>query len=205
MIDFYTWNTPNGQKIAIMLAEANIPFVLHKVDITKNEQFSAEFLAINPNNKIPAIVDQNGPNHLPLKLFESGAILIYLAEKTGRFLPSDPGDRILALQWLMFQMAGVGPMCGQAHHFMHYAAEKIPYAINRYQKEVHRLYQVMDKHLKDKLYFAEQYSIADMAIFPWVRAHAKHGIDLANFENVWAWLNRINERSAVQQALHSLE
>lgn len=177
MIDFYTWRTPNGQKVAIMLEETALPYQPHFIDLTKQEQFSPEFLKINPNNKIPVIVD----NHLIVT--ESGAILIYLAEKSGLFVPADPKLRMQTIQWLMFQMSTVGPMLGQVHHFAHYAAEKIPYAIERYTNETRRIYRLMDNHLADHDYFADEYSIADIAIFPWVNLHERHRIDLEDYAN----------------------
>ncbi len=166
MIDFYTWKTPNGQKIAIMLEEIGLPYKPHFVDLTKQEQFQSGFLKINPNNKIPAIVDHQGPDHHPITVIESGAILIYLAEKSGKFLDTQPRRRIETLEWLMFQVGGVGPMLGQLHHFLHFAAEKIPYAVERYCNEAKRLYRVMETRLESRAYFADDYSIADMAIFP---------------------------------------
>lgn len=199
MIDFYTWRTPNGQKIAIMLEEVGLPYKAHLVDISKQEQFKAEFLKINPNNKIPAIIDHDGPHHHALSLFESGAILIYLAEKTGKFLSSDPRRRIETIQWLMFQMSGVGPMLGQLHHFLHYAAERIHYAIERYTNEARRVYRVMDDHLEKVQYFAGDYSIADMAIFPWVNLHERQRIDLNDYPHLKKWHHRIAERPAVQK------
>src|SRR5258708_21894640 len=168
MIDLYTWGTPNGRKVSIMLEETGLPYRVHKVDISKNEQFKPEFLALNPNSKIPAIVDQEGPGGKPLPLFESGAILIYLAEKTGKLLPTDPAARYTVLQWLMFQMGGVGPMFGQVHHFLRAAPEPVPYAIERYGKETRRLYGVLDVQLGKAAYLAGEYSIADIATYPWV-------------------------------------
>ncbi|MDX6380453.1 MAG: GSH-dependent disulfide-bond oxidoreductase, partial [Rubrobacteraceae bacterium] len=167
-IDLYYWPTPNGKKVAIFLEEADLPYNLVPVDITAGDQFDEEFLKISPNNKMPAIVDPEGPDGEPISLFESGAILIYLAEKTGRFLPEGPRERYEVLQWLMFQMGHVGPMLGQAHHFRGYAPEKIPYAIDRYTNEAARLYGVMDKRLSEVDYFVGEYSIVDMAIYPWV-------------------------------------
>lgn len=197
MIDFYTWKTPNGQKIGIMLEEIGLPFKLHAVDLTKQEQFRADFLKINPNNKIPAIVDSDGPDHQPISVFESGAILIYLAEKTGTLLPTHPRDRIHALQWLMFQVGGVGPMLGQVHHFVHYAAERVPYAIERYTNEAKRLYRVMDNHLETHAYFAGDYSIADIAIFPWVNLHERQRVDIEDYPHLKRWHHGIARRPAV--------
>lgn len=197
MIDFYTWKTPNGQKVAIMLEETGLPYKVHLVDITKQEQFKSQFLKINPNNKIPAIVDKDGPGHQSFNLFESGAILIYLAEKAGKFLSTDLRTRYETLQWLMFQMGGVGPMLGQVHHFQHYAAERIPYAIERYTNEAKRLYRVMDNHLEHQSYFAGEYSIADMAIFPWVNLHDRQKIDIDDYPHLKAWHQSIASRPAV--------
>lgn len=201
MIDFYTWKTPNGQKIAIMLEETGLSYKARFVDISKQEQFKPEFLKINPNNKIPAIVDHDGPGHHTLRLFESGAILIYLAEKSGKLLSSDPQNRILTIQWLMFQMSGIGPMLGQLHHFLHYAAERIPYAVERYTNEAKRLYQVMDDHLENQPFFADTFSIADIAIFPWINLHERQRIDLEDYPNVKAWHRRVAERPAVIKGL----
>ena len=204
MIDVYSWPTPNGHKVHIMLEECGLPYRAHAVDISAGEQFRPEFLAISPNNKIPAIVDPDGPDGKPMSLFESGAILVYLAGKTGRFLPTDTRGKYLALQWLMFQMGGLGPMLGQAHHFRIYAPEKIEYAINRYTNEAKRLYGVMDKRLADAPYFAGDYGIADMAIFPWTRSHANQGIDLADYPNVRRWYEAISARPAVQRGVQVL-
>lgn len=201
MIDFYTWRTPNGQKIAIMLEEVKLPYHLHLVDITKQEQFKADFLKLNPNNKIPVIVDHNGMHHHAIHLFESGAILIYLAEKTGELLPSDPKHRMESIQWLMFQMSGIGPMLGQLHHFLYYAAERIPYAIERYTNEARRLYRVMDQHLEERGYFAGDYSIADIAIFPWINLHERQHIDLEDYVNLRRWHHAIIQRPAVKRGL----
>ena len=202
MIDLYTWKTPNGRKASIMLEEVGLPYRVHPIDISNNEQFAPSFLAISPNNKIPAIVDQDGPGGQPLALFESGAILIYLAEKTGKLLPADPRGRAETLQWLMFQMGGVGPMLGQAHHFRKFAKEQIPYAIARYSDEAQRLYGVMDKRLGDSPYFAgPEYSIADIAIFPWLQRYDWQGIDLEAFPNVSRWMAEIDARPAVQKGM----
>jgi GST-like protein len=204
MIDVYSWPTPNGHKVHIMLEECGLPYTVHAVDIGAGDQFKPEFLAISPNNKIPAIVDRIGPDGKPMSLFESGAILLYLAGKTGRFLPDDVRGKYVALQWLMFQMGGLGPMLGQAHHFRIYAPEKIEYAINRYSNEAKRLYGVMDKRLGEVEYFAGDYGIADMAVFPWTRPHANQGIDLANYPNVKRWFDAITARPAVQRAVKVL-
>lgn len=201
MIDLYTWPTPNGFKVSIMLEECALPYTAHAVDIGAGDQFKPDFLAISPNNKIPAIVDHEGPDGKPISLFESGAILLYLAGKTGRFLPADVRGKYLALQWLMFQMGGLGPMLGQAHHFRIYAPEKVEYAIKRYTNEARRLYGVMDRRLAVAAYFAGEYSVADMAIFPWTRSHANQGIELAEFPNVQRWFNAVAARPAVQRGL----
>ena len=203
-IDLYTWPTPNGHKIHIMLEECGLPYNVHAVDIGAGDQFAPAFLKISPNNKIPAIVDPHGPDGAPMPVFESGAILLYLAGKTGRFLPADTRGKYVALQWLMFQMGGLGPMLGQAHHFRIYAPEKVEYAIKRYTNEAQRLYGVMDKRLAEVPYFAGEYSIADMAIYPWTRSHANQGVDLATFPNVARWYEAIGARPAVQRALQVL-
>jgi len=204
MIDVYSWPTPNGHKVHIMLEECGLKYKVHAVDIGAGDQFKPEFLDISPNNKIPAIVDSDGPDGKPISLFESGAILVYLAGKTGRFLPADVRGKYVALQWLMFQMGGVGPMLGQAHHFRIYATEKIEYAINRYSNEARRLYGVMDKRLGEVPYFAGDYGIADMAIYPWTRSHANHGVDLADYPNVKRWYEAIGARPAVQRGMQVL-
>jgi GST-like protein len=202
MIDFYTWSTPNGRKVAIMLEACGLAYTTHKIDIGKNDQFSPTFLAVNPNGKIPAIVDNGSADGKPLAVFESGAILIYLAEKTGKFLPTDARTRAAVLQWLMFQMGGVGPMFGQAHHFMKFAPEKVPYGIARYSKETRRLYGVMDKRLGESAYLAsDELSIADMATVPWVARHAYHEVELAEFPNVKRWHDTIMARPAVVRAM----
>ncbi len=197
MIDLYTWGTPNGRKVSIMLEEVALPYEVHPVHIGQGDQFKPEFLAISPNNKIPAIVDRdNGQS-----VFESGAILIYLAEKTGKLLPTDFKARMDALQWLMFQMGGVGPMFGQTHHFNRFAKEKIPYAIDRYVGETKRLYGVMDQQLGKQDYLAGDYSIADVATFPWVARWTWHGLEggLKDFPNVTRWYDAIRARPAVQR------
>jgi GST-like protein len=205
MIDFYTWKTPNGQKVAIMLEEIGLPYKTHLVDLAKQEQFKPEFLKINPNNKIPAIVDHDGPGQQALSLFESGAILIYLAEKTNRFLSSDPRQRAQTLQWLMFQMGGLGPMLGQLYYFLHFAAERIPYCVERYTNEAHRLYRVMDNQLEKNAYFSGEYSIADMAIFPWVNLYEQQRIDLEDYPHLQAWHGRLAQRPAVESGLKLAE
>jgi GST-like protein len=204
MIDVYSWPTPNGHKIHIMLEECGLPYTLHAVDIGAGDQFRPEFLQISPNNKIPAIIDTEGPDGRPISLFESGAILLYLAGKTERFLPRDVRGKYVALEWLMFQMGGIGPMLGQAHHFRLYAPVKIEYAINRYTNEAKRLYGVMDRRLGQAEYFAGSYSIADMAIFPWTRSHANQGVDLAEYPNVKRWYDAIAARPAVQRGVKVL-
>ena len=205
-IQIYSWPTPNGHKIHIMLEECKLPCDVHAVDIGAGDQFKPEFLAISPNNKIPAIVDPDGPDGRPISLFESGAILIYLAGKTGEFLPKDDRGKFVALQWLMFQMAHVGPMLGQAHHFRRYAPQQIEYAINRYTNEARRLYGVMDRRLGQSRYFAgDSYTIADIAIFPWTRSHKTQGVVLADFPNFTRWFEKISARPAVQRGLKVLE
>jgi len=201
MIDLYFWTTPNGYKATIMLAEIVAPYRVIPVDITAGDQFGPDFLKISPNNKIPAIVDHDGPNGNPLPIFESGAILLYLAEKSGQFLPSDPRARMDVLQWLMFQMGGVGPMLGQAHHFRRYAPDQIPYAIERYTKEAARLYGVIDRRLAEVEYLAGEYSIADIATFPWIRPHRWQGQELDIFPNLKRWYDSIKARPAVQEGL----
>jgi len=202
MIDVYSWATSNGHKVHIMLEECGLPYATHAVDISTGEQFSPDFLAISPNNRIPAITDPDGPDGEPISLFESGAILLYLAGKTGRFLPRSSRGKYQALQWLMFQMASVGPMLGQTHHFRAYAPEKVEYAINRFSNEARRLYGVMDKQLATNDYIAgREYTIADMAVWPWLRSHEKQGIDLGEFPNVKAWFEAIGNRPAVQRGI----
>ena len=199
MIDLYTWTTPNGFKISIALEELGLPYKVVPVDIGRGAQFAPEFLRISPNNKIPAIVDHEGPGGRPLSLFESGAILLYLAEKTGRLLPADPARRWAATEWLFFQMASVGPMLGQAGHFRNYAPEKIPYAIDRYTSEAKRLYGVLDRRLADHDYLADEYSVADIAVFPWLRKPEVHGIDLGDYPGVARWRDAIAARPAVER------
>jgi len=200
MIDLYTWSTPNGRKVSIMLEECALPYRVHPINIGKGEQFTPEFLAINPNNRIPAIVDSEGPDGKPLPLFESGAILIYLAEKTGRLIPKTPRGRLVCLQWLMFQMGGVGPMFGQAHHFIR-NKEVVPYGIKRYTDETRRLYGVLQKRLGEAEYLADEYSIADIATFPWVARFEWHKVDLADFPAVKRWFDTIGARPAVQKGM----
>ncbi|MBP8148337.1 MAG: glutathione S-transferase N-terminal domain-containing protein [Limnohabitans sp.] len=205
MIDLYTWPTPNGHKIHIMLEECGLPYKVHAVNIGQGDQFKPAFLKISPNNKIPALVDPDGPDGQPIALFESGAILLYLAAKTGRFLPASDRAKYDVLQWLMFQMGGLGPMLGQAHHFRIYAPEKIDYAVNRYTNEAKRLYGVLDKQLKGQDWIAGgDYSVADMAIYPWLRSWQNQGIDWADFPRLKKWFDRIGERPAVQKAVQVL-
>ena len=197
-IDLYYWPTPNGRKITIFLEETGLPYNVIPVDITAGDQFEPEFLKISPNNKVPAIVDSEGPDGAQISVFESGAILIYLTEKTGKFLPDTPRERYEVLQWLMFQMGHVGPMLGQAHHFRRYAPEEVPYAIDRYTNEATRLYGVMDQRLSETDYFAgEEYSIADMAIYPWLVSHEIQGQRLEDFPNLARWYENIAARPAV--------
>ncbi|MEM9008117.1 MAG: glutathione S-transferase N-terminal domain-containing protein [Cyanobacteria bacterium P01_F01_bin.86] len=201
MIDLYYWTTPNGHKITIFLEEAEVPYTIHPINIGKGDQFQPDFLKISPNNRIPAIVDQApADGGTPISIFESGAILQYLAEKTGQFLPTNVRDRFEAIQWLYWQMGGLGPMLGQNHHFSQYAPEKIPYAINRYVKETTRLYSILDKQLADQEYITGVYSIADMAAYPWVVPYEKQGQNLADFPNLQRWFQAIKARPAVEQA-----
>src|SRR4051812_6691739 len=205
MIELHTWGTPNGRKVSIMLEECGLPYSVHKIDISKGDQFKPEFLKISPNNRIPAIVDNDGPGGKPISLFESGAILIYLAGKTGNFLPVDLHERYAALQWLMWQMGGVGPMFGQANHFRAYAVEKITYAIERYTNEANRLTGVLDRRLADASYLAgEDYSVADMAVFPWMRNADRRGIKLSDYPHAQRWFDAINARPAVVRAVQVL-
>jgi GST-like protein len=185
-----------------MLEECGLPYKVHPINIGKNvDQFTPQFVKINPNSKIPAIVDGDGPGGKPITIFESGAILIYLAEKTGKLLPRDPHARMAAIQWLMFQMGGVGPMFGQVHHFLRAAPEKVPYAIERYTKETRRLYGVLDGHLKSAAYLAGEYSIADIATYPWVARHEWHQVELKDFPNVKRWYDAIGARPAVAKGM----
>ncbi len=200
-IELYTWSTPNGRKISIALEEMGLAYSVHPINITKDEQFAPDFLKISPNNKIPAIVDPDGPDGKPIALFESGAILLYLSEKTGKFMPSNARARYDALQWLMWQMGGFGPMLGQAHHFRRFAKEQVPYAIERYTNETRRLYGVLDKHLKEVEYLAGDYSVADMATFPWAARHEWHGIALEDFASVKRWYDAIAARPAVEKGM----
>jgi GST-like protein len=202
MIDLYTWPTPNGHKASIMLEECGLEYRVHPVDIANGEQFTPEYEQINPNGKIPAIVDQHGPGGAPFGVFESGAILVYLAEKTGLLLSAEPRRRSLAIQWLMFQVGGIGPMFGQAQHFRRFAPQPLPYAIERYSSEAARLYGVLDKRLGVSAFLAgAEYSIADIASYPWVARHEWQGVSLAALPNVRRWLDTIAQRPAVQRGM----
>ncbi|TAK44037.1 MAG: glutathione S-transferase family protein [Betaproteobacteria bacterium] len=201
MIDLYTWSTPNGRKVSILLEECGLPYRVHAVNIVQGEQFRPEFVAICPNSKIPAIADSEGPDGAPITLFESGAILVYLAGKTGRFLPQSVRGRYEALQWLMFQMGGVGPIFGQVHHFLRSAKEPVPYAIQRYKAETRRLYGVLERRLGEAAFLAAEYSIADIATFPWVARHEWHQVALADFPNVKRWFCTIAARPAVARGM----
>ena len=200
-IDLYTWKTPNGRKASIALEELGLDYAVHSVDIGKDEQFDPGFLKISPNNKIPAIVDPDGPDGEPISVFETGAILLYLAEKTGRLLPTDPRGYALAIQWLMWQMGGFGPMLGQAHHFRRFAPEQIPYAVDRYSNEARRLYGVLDKRLAEAEFLAGEYSVADIATYPWVARHEWQGIALEDFGNVKRWYDSVAARPAVVKGM----
>lgn len=204
MIELYSWPTPNGHKIHIMLEETGLPYEVHPVDIGRGDQFQPEFLKISPNNKMPAIVDTDGPGGKRLSVFESGAILMYLAEKTGKFLPQETAAKYEVIQWLMFQMGGVGPMLGQAHHFRQYAPEKIQYAIDRYTNEAGRLYRVINKRLADREYIAGDYSIADMAIYPWLQGWERQGQNLEDYPHIKRWFGSVGGRPAVQRGMQVL-
>ena len=206
MIDLYTWATPNGRKVSIMLEELRLDYNVHEINIAKGEQHTPEFLTVSPNNKIPGIVDSDGPGGpggKPLSMFETGAILIYLAEKTeSELYPKDFKKRMATLQWLMWQMAGVGPMFGQAHHFMFNPSEVVPYAQERYHKEAKRLYKVMNTQMQDNRYLAgDDYTVADIATFPWVDRFRRHQVDLAEFPNVKRWHEELWERPAVKKGM----
>jgi GSH-dependent disulfide-bond oxidoreductase len=204
-IELYTWPTPNGHKIHIALEELGLAYEAHAVDIGAGDQFQAAFLKISPNNKIPAMVDHDGPDGQPIALMESGAMLIYLAEKTGKLMPQDGAGKALTLQWLMFQMSGIGPMLGQNHHFRHYAPEPYPYAVQRYTDETTRLYKVLDQRLGESPYLAgEAYTIADIATFPWLRYWDKQGQDMAAHPHLKRWFDAIAERPAVIRGLQVL-
>jgi GST-like protein len=201
MIDLYTWSTPNGRKISIMLEELALPYKVYPVNIGKGEQFAPEYVAINPNSKIPTIVDPDGPDGSPIRMMESGAILIYLAGKTGRLLPQSMRERYAALEWLMFQMGGIGPIFGQVHHFLRAAKEAVPYAIERYTRETRRLYGVLNARLEGREYLADGYSIADIATYPWVARYEWHKADLSEFPHVKRWFDAISARPAVQRGM----
>jgi GST-like protein len=201
MIDLHTWKTPNGRKVSVMLEECGLRYNTHAVDISKGEQFTPQFLALSPNAKIPAIADSDGPDGLPVTLFESGAILVYLAGKTGMLLPASDRGKYLALQWLMFQMGGVGPMFGQVHHFLRAAKQPVPYAIDRFVNEKDRLYRVLNQRLGAAEYLAGEYSIADIATYPWVARHEWHRTELGDFPNVKRWYDAISARPAVQRGM----
>ncbi|MFF3702133.1 MULTISPECIES: glutathione binding-like protein [Pseudomonas] len=206
MIDLYYWTTPNGHKITLFLEETGLPYTLHPINIGKGEQFAEDFLKIAPNNRIPAIVDHDTADGQPLSLFESGAILLYLAEKTGQFIPKELRGRQEALQWLFWQMGGLGPMAGQNHHFNRFAPEKIPYAIKRYVDETARLYGVLNKRLADRPFVAgNDYSIADMAIYPWIVSHTWQQQNLDDFPALKGWFQRIQARPATQRAYALVE
>ncbi len=201
-ITLYTWTTPNGVKPIIMLEECGLDYQIEWIDITKGDQKKPEFLAVSPNNKIPAITDPDGPDGKPVSIFESGAILQYLGRKTGKFYPRDERRRIEVEQWLFWQIGGLGPMGGQAHHYLRFAKEKIPYAIDRFRDEMHRLYTVMDHRLKDREYLACEYSIADIACFGWASRWDWQGQKIEDFPNVKGWLDRVGARPAVQRGMN---
>ncbi len=201
MLDLYTWTTPNGRKVSIMLEETGLSYRVHAINIGKNDQFTPEFVALSPNSKIPALVDPDGPDGKPYGVMESGAILLYLADKTGTLLPKSARSKYDALQWLMFQMGGVGPMFGQVHHFLRAAKEPVPYAIARYTKEKDRLYGVLDARLAAHEYLADEYSIADIATYPWIARHEWHQTNLADFPHVKRWFDAISARPAVQRGM----
>jgi GST-like protein len=203
MIELYTWSTPNGRKVSIMLEECALPYNVHKINIgTNTEQFTPEYLKINPNGKIPSIVDPDGPDGKPYSMMESGAILLYLAGKTGKFLPKSVRAKYDTLQWLMFQMGGVGPMFGQAHHFMRAKKDEIPYGSERYGNEARRLYGVMDQQLAKNEYLSgREYNVADIATYPWVARHEWHRVDLGQFANVKRWYDAVGARPAVMKGM----
>ena len=201
MIELYTWSTPNGRKVSIMLEELGMPYNVHAINIGKGDQFTADYVAINPNSKIPAIVDTDGPDGKPISIMESGAILVYLAEKGGKLLPTGVRARSAVLQWLMFQMGGVGPMFGQVHHFLRAAKEPVPYAIERYTTETRRLYGVLNERLKDREYLADDYSIADIATYPWIARYEWHKTRLEDFPHVKRWFDALSARPAVQRGM----
>ena len=200
-IELYYWPTPNGHKITIMLEECGLTYEIKPINIGRGDQFTPEFLAIAPNNRMPAIIDPQGPGGTPISIFESGAILQYLGRKTGKFYPQQERARVAVEQWLYWQMANLGPNCGQAHHFRQYAPEKIAYAVDRYTNEVNRLYGVMDTRLKDRAFLAGDYSIADIASYPWVRPYKNQGQDIAEFPNLEKWFQRMHDRPGVAKAV----
>ena len=203
-IELYTWATPNGRKVSIMLEELSLPYNVHPIELSKGDQHKPEFLAISPNNRIPAIVDPEGPDGEPLALFESGAILIYLAEKTGNtdLLPDKGRKRAITMQWLMWQMGGVGPMFGQAHHFLFQPKEDVPYGKKRYHDETKRLYRVMNQRFGEVTYFSgDDYTVADIATYPWVARYPRHQVDLNEFPNVKRWFDLVSERPAVKKGM----
>jgi len=201
MIDLYTWSSPNGSKVQIMLEETGLDYELHPVNLGEGEQNKSDYLAINPNGKIPAIVDRDGPGGDEVTVFESGAILLYLAEKSGKYLPEDPAVRWRVTSWLMFQMAGIGPSLAQAGYFLNRAPEPVPHAVERSINEAERLYGVVDRRLAEAEFLAGDYSIADIASFPWMRNHQRFGLDIADYPNVGRWLETIGARPAVQRGL----
>ena len=201
MIDLYTWSTPNGRKISILLEALGLEYRVHPVNILNDEQFTPAFLAISPNNKIPAIIDSDGPDSAPISLFETGAILLYLAEKTGRFLPNDATKKYQVYEWLMWQMGGFGPFLGQAHHFNRFAPEPVPYALQRYNNEAQRLWRVLDTRLTNRNYVVDELSIADFAIYPWAARYEWQNIALNDFPNVAAWMKRMESLEAVQKGM----
>jgi GST-like protein len=201
MIELYTWSTPNGRKVSVMLEELGVPYNVHAINIGKGDQFTTNYVAINPNSKIPAIVDTEGPDGKPISIMESGAILVYLAEKGGKLLPTGVRARSAVLQWLMFQMGGVGPMFGQVHHFLRAAKEPVPYAIERYTTETRRLYGVLNDRLKDREHLADDYSIADIATYPWIARYEWHKTRLEDFPHVKRWFDAISVRPTVQRGM----
>jgi GST-like protein len=205
MIDFYTWSTPNGHKVAIMLEETGLEYTLHPVNLSEGEQKRPAFLEVNPNGKIPAIVDHDGPDGRQMTIFESGAVLLYLAEKSGQFLAADPSLRWATVSWLMFQMGGLGPMLGQAGYFLHRAPEPVPAAVERFVDEAERIFGVVDGRLEEAEFLAGDYSIADMASYPWLRNHGRFGVDVADFPSLTRWLEVVGSRPAVQRALGLLD
>ncbi len=201
MIELYSWNTSNGRKASIMLEECALPYNVHPINIGQDEQFTPDYLTLNPNGKIPAIIDSDGPEGQPYSVFESGAILLYLAEKTGRFMPRDRAKHYAVMQWLMWQMGGIGPIFGQLHHFKRAAKEQVPYAIARYDKECRRLYGVLDKRLQNRDYVCDELSIADFAIFPWTARYEWQEVELAEYPNVKRWFDTLMARPGVQRGM----